>query len=247
MIYKIAQTDILEKNIESNASFNDSGEWNFQKRPGMLYIVVRAVSVGVNGNGDAFSEEELRNAYKTFIGKGVFVNHASNDIEKKRGIILDAKWAEDRGDKFVKCLMEINAEAFPELARMIRSGMADSVSMGCSVAFSTCSICGNAAKTTRDYCMHIKMHKGGAYNGRQVYEQNHNVEFIECSIVSTGADPQAKVLEVIARKRGLDLMDLMHKAASTNDPYFVEKLESSDISRAVMASIRRANQLRGKK
>ncbi len=102
MIYKIAQTDILEKNIESNASFNDSGEWNFQKRPGMLYIVVRAVSVGVNGNGDAFSEEELRNAYKTFIGKGVFVNHASNDIEKKRGIILDAKWAEDRGDKFVK-------------------------------------------------------------------------------------------------------------------------------------------------
>jgi hypothetical protein len=248
MIYKIAHSPILDSDIETTATLHkDNSEWNFEKRPGMLYVVVRAVSVGTNGNGDHFTEEELRKSYKTFIGKGVFVNHASNDVEKKRGKIVDAKWCEDRGEIYIKTVLEVNAEAFPELARMIKSGMVDSVSMGCSVAYSNCSVCNNKAATTKQYCMHVRMHKGGAYDGRQVYEINHGIEFIEVSFVTTGADPQAKVLEVIARKRGMDLQELMQKAASTADPYFMDRLENDEvaINSAVVKSIKRANQMRG--
>lgn len=250
MIYTIATCEVLSSEIGQIATLHKSNsEWSYEKRPGMLYVVVRAVSVGTNGNGDHFTRAELEKSYKTFIGKGVFVNHASNDVEKKRGRIVDAKWCEERGDTFIKTVLEVNAEAFPELAAMIKSGQIDSVSMGCQVAFSNCSICSHAAKTTKDYCFHIKMHKGGAYNGRSVYEENHGIEFIEVSFVTTGADPQAKVLEILARKRGLNLEHILQKAASSEDPNFVDNLEigTFSIEKTVFNGIRRANDIRGKK
>jgi len=208
-------------------SINKNSEWSFTKKPGMLYAVVRAVSVGTNGNGDHFSYPELKKAYKTFIGKGVFVNHQSSDIEKKRGMIVDAQLVEDRGpdNAYVTAVLEINATAFPELATMIRSGHASNVSMGCQVAFSNCSICNHAAKTVKDYCSHVKMNKGGVYAGKPVYEINNGVEFIEISMVTTGADANARVLEIFARQNGLDLKELLQKAAGSEDPNFISKLE----------------------
>jgi hypothetical protein len=236
MIFKIATTSIMD--IMSDVAQtpdtdivlpNKTADWSFERKPGMLYAVVRAVSVGTNGNGDHFSYPELKRAYKSFIGKGVFVNHQSSDIEKKRGMIVDAKLVEDRGpdNAYVTAVLEINAAAFPELATMIRSGHASSVSMGCQVAFSNCSICNHAAKTVKDYCMHVKMNKGGVYDGRPVYEINNGVEFIEISMVTTGADANAKILEVFARQNGLNLQELMQKAASTEDPAFISKMENS--------------------
>ena len=74
------------------------------------------------------------------------------------------------------------------------------------------------------------MHKGGAYNGRPVYEENHGIEFIEVSFVTTGADPQAKVLEVLARQNGYDFQSLLQKAASSNDPDFVDNLRLTSFS-----------------
>ena len=136
MLFKIAECAVLTSDLTSLDSttaslYKDSSEWSFEKRPGMLYVVVRAVSVGTNGNGDHFTEEELAKSYKTFVGKGNFVNHASNDVEKLRGRVVDAKWVDAApADKYVKCLLEVDAEGFPELARMIRSGVVDSVSMG---------------------------------------------------------------------------------------------------------------------
>lgn len=232
MIFKIATSSIIDivannESLETTANMNKTSDWEFQKKPGMLYAVVRAVSVGTNGNGDHFTYDELKRAYKSFVGKGVFVNHQSSDIEKKRGMIVDAKFMEERGPEnaYVTAVLEINAEAFPELATMIRSGHANSVSMGCQVAYSNCSICNHAAKTVKDYCMHVKMNKGGVYNGRPVFEINNGVEFIEISMVTTGADANAKVLEIFARQHGLNLQELMQKAASTEDPNFVSKLE----------------------
>lgn len=129
--------EIVGKNssdsIENNALLHkDNSEWNFEKRPGMLYVVVRAISVGTNGNGDHFTYDELKRAWPTFIGKGVFVNHQSSDIEKKRGKIVDAKFVEDgtAANAYVKTVLEVNAEAYPDLASQIRCGIVDSVSMG---------------------------------------------------------------------------------------------------------------------
>lgn len=255
MLYKIANAPILAADVSPAdviASWKDSnvapsyvnaeqGEWNFEKREGMLYVAVRAVSVGTNGNGDHFTEDELHKAYKTFIGKGVFVNHASNDIEKKRGMIVDARWV-DAGpaDKYVVTLLEMNATAYPEFCNMIKAKQIDSVSMGCQVAFSQCSVCSHVAKTTKDYCMHVRGHKGGAYNGKPVYEINRGVEFIEVSWVTVGADPQAKLLSVIARQRGLDFQQLLHQAAKGQP--VAETLETQGMEYTIMQGIRRVAQ-----
>jgi len=236
MIIQIAKSSIMEivaadDSLVNNATMNrDSSQWSFEKRPGMLYVVVRAVSVGTNGNGDHFTYDELKRAWPTFVGKGVFVNHQSSDIEKKRGKIVDAKFIEDRGSQnaYVATVLEVNAEAYPDLARMIKAGMVDSVSMGCQVAYSNCSICQHAAKTVKDYCFHVRMHKGGAYDGRPVYEENHGVEFIEVSFVTTGADAQAKVLEIIAKQARITNSDVRQLwAAASLDSSLVSQLMES--------------------
>jgi hypothetical protein len=252
MIFKIANAPIIESDISStswrtpNTSPHvvDDIDWEFEKRGGMMYVAVRAVSVGTNGNADHFTYDELKKSYKTIIGKGVFVNHASNDVEKKRGIIIDAKFVEATPQEiYVITLLEMNEGAYPEFCRMIKAKQLDSVSMGVQVAFSECSICSHKAKTTRDYCFHIKMHKGGAYNGRPVYEINRGLEFIEVSWVTVGADPQAKMIEIIARQRGLDFQGLLQQAASGVP--MIENAGKQGIEYTVVQSIRRARENRG--
>jgi hypothetical protein len=107
--------------------------------------------------------------------------------------------------------------------------IADGISnFNCQVAYSNCSVCGHAAKTTKDYCFHVKMHKGGAYDGRPVYEENHGVEFIEVSFVTTGADAQAKVLEIIAKQARITNTDVRQLwAAAALDSSFIEKIHES--------------------
>lgn len=166
-----------------------------------------------NQNGDAFPEVELLKdveivdassgdrrkikAYETFIGRGLFVNHASEDAEKIRGIILDASW--DPASKGVDILVACDKVAYPELARQIQMGYSNDVSMGTQVQYSLCSICGNKAVTESDYCDHVRNSKGlRQAGGPKVYEVNNGLNFIEISVVSNGADPRAKIKTVLA-------------------------------------------------
>ena len=151
-----------------------------------------------NDNGDFFSLEELKNRYKTFIGKSVFVDHKNENVENARGIIVDAVW-NDRG-KFVELLKAVDKKAYPELARGIQLGYITDTSMGCRCGYSICSICGNKAVSEDDFCNHIVNYKGSTYNGLPVFEDNRDVEFFEDSFVTQGADPEAKILEKVANR-----------------------------------------------
>src|SRR3712207_8458268 len=70
--------------------------------------------------------------------------------------------------------------------------------MGCRCGYSICSICGNKAIEEKDFCDHIIRFKGGTYNGLPVFEDNRDIEFFEDSIVTQGADSEAKILEKVA-------------------------------------------------
>lgn len=153
---------------------------------------------GANDNGDFFSEEELKNSYKSFIGKSVFVDHQNENVENARGIIVDAIW-NDRG-KFVELLKAVDKKAYPELARGIELGYITDTSMGCRCGKSICSICGNEAVVEDDFCEHVLYYKGSTFNGLPVFEDNREVEFFEDSFVTQGADPQAKILEKVASR-----------------------------------------------
>src|SRR3984885_10511755 len=406
MIYKLSTASFLEILDAPNSvriPTDEKNEWNFSKRPGMMYFVARGVSTGMNNNGDYFSREELQKNYQSFVRKGFFVNHQSSDVEKQRGTVIDTKLVDNGtadGNMFVKCLIEFNEEAYPELAKMIRSGHITDVSMGivfdtdsapahllmedlsskrykdivigdkvitrtgcsgevvavgqewkenaesykfsvtnfdnfvvskdhkllvlemlsdkeeyiaaedikkgdyllspilnghkaktlrlfkmasksafifknyialpvtniekqtytglgyniqvgsdenpnmaadhsyvlngivsknCQVGYSTCSICNHRAKVVAEYCNHIKLDKGGYLGGKQVYEINHDIDFQELSLVVRGADPNAKILQVLAKKammEGKDMRVLIARAFK--DATYVDSLREED-------------------
>jgi len=161
-----------------------------------LWCIASDIDPYVNQNGDAFPEAQLLEGYKSFIGRGLFVNHASSDVEKIRGIILDAAWVPQH--KRVELLVALDKTAFPELARQIQAGYSNDVSMGTQVSFSRCSKCGNKAITENDYCTCVRDSKGLTVSGSKIYEVNYGLNFIEISLVTTGADPQAKIRQVLA-------------------------------------------------
>lgn len=151
-----------------------------------------------NANGDFFSHEELVAKYKTFVGKSVFVDHHNENVNDARGIILDAVYNEN--GYFVELLEAIDKKAFPQLANSIEKRYTTDTSMGCRCGYGVCSICNNEAHSDDDVCEHVLYYKGMTFNGLPVFEDNRDVEFFEDSIVTEGADPDAKILEKVASK-----------------------------------------------
>ncbi|AON96858.1 hypothetical protein BI081_gp249 [Mycobacterium phage Tonenili] len=180
---------------------------DFKMRPGYLYTVVRAISARVNQNYDGWPSEELKKAAHTFIGKPVFVNHENYDPKKARGVVVAARYVENGNDKFIEVIQEIDAKRFPKLAREIRTGGLDSVSMGAEAGFTICSYCGNKATDVPDFCDHVKYHKGdrlprwnaktGKVEDVLVYESCHKISFFELSYVFDPADETAVASKVI--------------------------------------------------
>ncbi len=192
---------------------------NVIKKSGdFLYVRTRAIGAmekwGPNMNGDAFPMKELQASYRTFVGKGNFIDHKSDDITKIRGLVIDAYLNND--DNCVECLIAVDRKSHPQLARDIETGVVNSVSMGTRVGWSTCSVCDNVARTENDYCSHIKNYKGmkigfltnndkHAFGKFAVHEVNHELEFIELSWVAVPAFQDAYVLEKVASlKKALD-------------------------------------------
>lgn len=162
-----------------------------RRRDGMLYVQTRAVSSRVNLNFDAWPSNELKKAYKTFIGKPVFVDHHSEDKSRARGVVLDSEFRKTKDDSWIELLLEIDAITFPNLAEEISSGGIDSVSIGAIVDESECSICGEI-----NGCIHIPAMKGQTVSGELVYELCHGIQFYEISLVFDPADATAMLSKV---------------------------------------------------
>lgn len=185
--------------------------FQYEARPGYLYVRSRAISSRCNDNFDEFPAEEIEASYRTFVGKPVFVNHVNDNHRRARGVIIDAALHNDRNpdgtpDTWAEVLMEIDATRFPKLAKAILAGDVDRTSMGCDVERSVCSACGNEARTPADYCSHIPHLKGkrifratasGKKVGELVRETCFGLRFFENSVlVEPPADPTAHFLGV---------------------------------------------------
>lgn len=131
--------------------------FDYEPKPGFLYVRSRMISSRCNDNWDEFPAEEIRASWKTAKGKPAFVNHVNEDHRRMRGVIIDAVLHEDtlpdgRPDTWIEVLHEIDAVRFPKLAKAIIEGRVNRTSMGCDVGFSVCSACGNKASTPAEYC-----------------------------------------------------------------------------------------------
>ena len=160
---------------------------------------------GANDNSDYFSVEELLRekihegksvrAFETFVGVPFFTNHKNDNVEEARGRIINAFY--DLDEHCVYCDVRIDAKMYPKLARGVKEGYISDVSMGTAVEYSVCSICGNKAAKSEEYCTHIKNAKGKKFGGQKCYEINHGLKFIEISAVTDGACENCKVDRIL--------------------------------------------------
>lgn len=191
--------------------------FDYEPRPGFLYVRSRAISSRCNDNFDEFPGDEIKQGFRSFIGKPVFVNHNNDNHRRARGVVIDAALHEDQNpdgspDIWVEALMEVDAKNFPKLAEAIVKGEIARTSMGTDVAHSICSACGNKATTPAEYCAHIPRMKGqriyrhtasGTKEGVLIREICYGLKFFENSLlVEPPADPTAYFLGVDTR--GID-------------------------------------------
>lgn len=184
------------------------------KHPDFLWIRVKAIEADKeNDNGDFFSKDEIRKAYRSFEGCPVFTNHENTDVEKAKGKVVMAEY--DESDGSVYCTMYVDRAAHPHLARAIEEGYVTDVSMGTQVEFSNCSICDHRAVTADQYCDHVKLLKGRNYNGRKVFERNFGLKFIEISVVTDGACQDCTIREILDPADYIAQASTIQKAAAS--------------------------------
>ena len=218
--------DVLEKYKD----FDIVKEMKARQGAKLLWVRARAIDADVcNANGDYFSKEELLKerdiqgkklpAYKTFEGVPIYTNHKNDDIEQAKGMVVYAEW--DDKENCVYCTFFVDEEAYPDIARNIRTGIIHDVSMGCSVDYGTCSKCGNKAYDVKDYCECLKKHKGKTHptTGKKVYEENYNLKFIELSCVGDGAFEACEIQEIY------DVDDVLNQAENLEKK--AEQIKSS--------------------
>jgi hypothetical protein len=216
--------------------------FSYKPKPGYLYVRSRAISSRVNDNFDEFPAPEIKAAYRTFVGKPVFVNHHNADHRRARGVIIDAALHEDVNpdgtpDTWAEVLMEVDAVRFPLLARAVIAGHIDRTSMGTDVAYSECTYCGNKASLPSEYCAHIPQMKGqritrrtasGTQEAVLVAERCYGLGFFENSLlVEQPADPTAYTF-------GLDTRGL------ENEPTYAGLIRRAAALRAVEAEVEEA-------
>lgn len=179
-------------------------DFSFTPQDGFLYVATRAISSRVNANLDSWPVDELRKSYKSFIGRGVFVEHQNWDPSRSRGVILDAIYRESKTasgipDAAVYLLLEVDAQQYPKLANAVLTNKITGVSMGADVSHTVCSSCGNSATDPSGYCEHIPGMKGlivsSIKNGRKIEGLVHEIcyghNFFEISFVFDPADESA--------------------------------------------------------
>lgn len=107
-------------------------------------------------------------------------------------------------DEFVEALIAIDTRKDPVFAAGVKSGALNSLSMGCEAGFTVCSVCENVARTTQQFCKHIragnkkKMFKAASGQMVMAFEKCGETIFTELSRVAQPADPKAKQREVLA-------------------------------------------------
>jgi len=209
-------------------------ESEIEKHPTSLFFRAKAIKADEpNSNGDYFSEEELLKSHKSFEGVPFFTNHDNQNVENARGKIIFAEW--DPKEKAVYTIAFVDREAFPHICRSIEEDYVTGVSMGCSVEYSICNICGNKAEKTEDYCSHIKERKGRTFSGKArnvrtgetkefknelVFEYNYGIKFIELSAVVDPACPSCRIEGLLAND------DYMRRVATVENSLRMIKMSA---------------------
>jgi hypothetical protein len=173
-----------------------------EKKVDHIYVLVNALSsgeaFGANRNGDFFPEKELMEHHKTYETLGFqYRGHDNKNPEKSFGRVVFSHY--NPAMKRVEIIVELPTNKNKDIVDRINRGDYPKTSMGCRVPYDICSICGNKARTRKEYCSHLLMYMGKVMaDGRQVYAINVRPKFFDNSWVDRPAAPTAGVLAKVA-------------------------------------------------
>jgi len=173
--------------------------------PQFGFVMCRA---GTNRNGDHFTPDELAARYTTATNKKIDLKH-SQDLTDIVGGIVSSDFVEDESGGRVECVGELYVADTPTAAlayKLMKRGIISQVSMECDYETGECSICGKTITSKSDYCVHLRKHKGGEYQGKPVFETLHGVTFTGLGLLDRkGADENAKITQVASDERQTDI------------------------------------------
>ena len=182
----------------------------------------------INSNRDCWATEDLKEDAWSFVGgkereatksASVFEEH-NQDPTMKKGRVLDMVIRNVPEDNIVAVDLLVGTEKKHKgLTAAIDNGWYNAVSMGCVVDNCICTICGNSAKTSDDYCEHIRYLKPRTATTicsdgriRPVAELCKNSHFYDSSWVHDPADSEALHQNVIISG------DFSKKSLAKKDP-----------------------------
>ena len=137
----------------------------------------------------------------------------------------------------VELIIELDTDKAPDLRDKIDDGEYPPLSMGARVPYDVCSICGNKAKTLRNYCTHAKNSMNKILpDGRKVYVRNDNPKFFDISFVHVPADRTAYVMAKVASTNEVKLSaenaEEIMKNAGIKEADIVKRIDSGKIESA---------------
>lgn len=209
----------------------------FRKFPD--YRITKETEEFANENCDAFERKLLLSTFKTFVGADSFVEHMQIPSLSK-GKIIDAV-ARDIGKSVYIDILVANDRKHTPLIQAIESGELNTLSMGCNVTYTICTICGNVAEDEAQLCPHIKNFKGSYFrseNGDEKkaielcghYTEPTTCKFIEASWVGNPAFKGAVLRNIVTAPSSKGMSQKIQKAFSTSrivsDPSFWGKTAS---------------------
>jgi len=112
---------------------------------GSEFLVKEASEKWINDNGDAWERTQLLKDFGSFRNAAVYVEHNQHP-EHAKGKVFDVV-ARDMGDTVLVDVLFGVDKRHDDLVNNITAGILNAVSMGCSTAFTKCSVCGNLAHT----------------------------------------------------------------------------------------------------
>ena len=177
------------------ASANIIKQFEFNPKE-FLYYRNRAITADVpNENGDCFERQELLASYPTFIGKGTFYNHASDDPNNSFGVILDANFVQPAGENaYVELLGAIDRrlaeQKHPGLVRRIETGMLSGTSMGCFLAGTNITMKSGIVKAIEDIKAgdEVITHTGSVHKVVTPMTRDYNGDIITLQIPGLESD-----------------------------------------------------------
>lgn len=164
----------------------------------------------INNNHDCWERKLLLACFRTFVGGENYVEHLQIP-ELSKGKIIDAA-ARDIGDSVYVDILVATDRRHRPLITAIESEQLKTLSMGCQVAFTICTKCGNVAEDETQLCHHIRYQKGnhfidGLGKQRKIAElcghinaEPGSVKFIEASWVANPAFTGAVLRNILSPK-----------------------------------------------